>query len=131
MITQSFPNPNKKNFPIVMGGSPWEAEWDKAKKMGLSPYEYSKRVAIVESAIETLDYKKGDVVYPHNATLFHKNGKAVVSAICYHYDHYGSVKWDDKLPMLVAAHWEDTPKEIFNCTIGYLQKAAPHGVKEE
>jgi len=131
MIALSFPNPNKTVYvPSTNSNAPWSGEFDKARKLGLQVYEYNKRCGIVETALKTLDYGKGDVVFPYSAGLFYKHGKAIVVAVCHKYDDYGDAKWEDKCPLLISAHWEDKPNEIFNCTIGYLQKAAPEGVKE-
>jgi len=128
MIALSYPNPNKKVVPVHT--PPWNGEFDRARKMGIAVSEYTKRSELVAEALAKLTYDKGDVLYPYNASLFHKYGKARVVAICRRYDDYGQAKWTDDAPLLVAAHWEDTPTEIFNCTIAYLQKEVPHGVKE-
>ena len=127
MIAQHYPAPRPA---ATVHNLPWDnSRYSRAQKHGLSIPEYDHRCSIVEDALKELDYDMGDKVYPHNSTLFHKHGAAKVIAICRHYDQYGNVKWDDELPMIVVACWEDTPDKFFNCTVKYLTKN-PSYIKE-
>jgi len=127
MIVEHYPAPKPKSTVFNL---PWDNSlYARAQRHGLSIPEYNSRVNIVEEALKSLDCNVGDTVYPYNSRLLHKHGKAIIVAICRHYDQYGNVKWSDDMPLLVAAKWEATPNEIFNCTVNYLT-TKPDYIKE-
>lgn len=131
MIATLFINPNKKkNFSSFNNRLPWgsQSDFDRAQKRGLTQHEYLKRVKEVEEAITHLTYNVGDRVWPHSIKMFNSNGKAIIRGICRHYDDYGDAEWKSGSPWLIQASWEDTPQEVFNCTINYLQSTPPEGL---
>ena len=130
MIAEHYPGPVEKKYAAPSHYTPpWQSDYEKAKKHGLTVVEYHKRVKIVEEANQQLTVNVGDECYPHSASIYHKNGKARVLAICRHYDDYGEAKWDEKLPFIVQASFIGTPNEVFNCTAAYLVKEPTYQIE--
>jgi len=120
MIALHYPAPRPKNVSHLPAVGWDNSRYSRAQRHGLSISEYDARVQAVEDALKTLTCKVGDKVYPYTASLYHKHGAARIMAICFHYDQYGSTKWDEENPLIVQAYWEDKPNEFFNCTANYL-----------
>jgi len=101
------------------------AAWEKAKKLGLSVFEYQKRCDIVQEQLRNLHIHIGDVVYPKDWGDFQRYGKVKLLAICKHYDTYGEAEWNDHTPFLLSVMTMDEEASVLNCSVGWVQTTCP------
>jgi len=129
MITQWYPKvrPVSEVVALTVTGA---SEIQRAKKRGIGVEEYRKRVKIVSETIRQCSVKVGDVVFPSQWKEFMEYGRVTVMAICYHYDDYGNVTWNEKTPFLLAVSPTTAPSNIVNCTVDWVQHHQPSPTEE-
>lgn len=102
-----------------------QTDFQKAQKLGITVHEYHKRVGIIERELLTLTANVGDTVFPSTWEDYQKHGKLLVRAVCRHYDDYGDVEWNERIPFVVQVSPMDKPNETINCTVAWISKHAP------
>ena len=132
MLTKWFNNPNKKkeHTHINMASPVTQADWEKAKKHGISVFEYRKRCDIVKEKMANFKFKVGDEVYPSYEDWYKKMGKVRVLAVCHHYDQYGVARWDDVFPFLLQVQSIEKEEIVMDCSVEWVSATAPKEAQE-
>ena len=137
MITQFYPNPNKKKFwpvtPIktstVTGARSSELIFEEfqAKRRGIDLDEYRRRDALIRNAVKDIKYKVGDLVFPYTVEEYEKKGKCRILHIATNYSMLEKdYKWiEGQMPFLVQAQASTTEYSTFLATPGFFRTEEP------
>ena len=124
MIVQFFPSEKRKAYkpPVTSTHQHYgtqKSAAEKAEALNITVAEYWKRKNMVIDEVKKLKYRVGDKVVPVLKKDADKHGEMEVSGICFDYDHYGEVDWNDP-PYIISVHKAQGGYTI-NCTIGWVK----------
>ncbi len=104
-------------------------ESQRAFKRNLTVEVYRQRVAAVVEESKACTFQTGDHVWPVKPTDVKLYGECIVSAVCRHFDDYGSVAWNDPPFILSLISIADKNKTV-QCTRGWATKVKPETIVE-
>lgn len=148
MISAYYPQPNKykprvkyqgnhhtsANSPIypITAPSGYSVGFieSEAKKLNITPYEWSRRNTIVQDLSRACPFRAGDTFYPCNKEGYEMYGKCYVQHKAITYMDISRDNWpSDDLPWIITAKSlikdADGKERIFLAVTSYLSKDAP------